>query len=69
MYIFNNLDFLKTVLKEEYKTDWLNLNEEYLTQFNILKGKTASLPVDFAADDWKICQLHPPKGGCLTLPR
>ena len=54
MYIFNNLDFLKNVLKEEYKTDWLNLNEEYLTQFNILKGKTASLPVDFAADDWKI---------------
>ena len=54
MYILRELNRFKENIKEEFKGEWSDLNEEYLTQFNVVRKEHAFLPVDVAMDDWKI---------------
>ena len=55
VYIFNNLNKFKKVLKEEYKNKWNNLNEFYISRYNTFDREVFSLPTDFVIDD---CQNY-----------
>lgn len=49
-----DLDRLKKIIKEEYKTDWCNLDDSSLYGFNQITKENSGLPVDIEIDNAKI---------------